>query len=181
MKKRSLASIAAVAASGAMALSGMGVLPVMAEEETTEAADEDKYRIADGDVTLSIYCDFQNAARAYYNDLGDNPVVKKIEEQTGLNFTFIHAPAGDDGSYFQQLLASGDIPDLMFTNEFQNSYPGGVEGAIQDGILMDITDLVEQYGVNFKALCDAEDDPDIEKKIRGDEGDIIKYGTIFLP
>ncbi len=181
MKKRSLASIAAVAASSAMALSGMGVLPVMAEEETTEAADEDKYRIADGDVTLSIYCNFQNAARAYYNDLGDNPVVKKIEEQTGLNFTFIHAPAGDDGSYFQQLLASGDIPDLMFTSEFQNSYPGGVEGAIQDGILMDITDLVEQYGVNFKALCDAEDDPDIEKKIRGDEGDIIKYGTIFLP
>lgn len=180
-RNNSFAAITAIAAAACMAFTGIGSIPAFAEEETTEAADEDKYRIADGDITLTIFCDFQNAARAYYNDLGDNPVVQKMEEQTGLNFKFIHAPAGDDGSFFQQLLASGDIPDMMFTDQFTSSYPGGVEGAIQDGILLDTTDLVEQYGVNFKALCDAENDPDIEKKIRGDEGDIIKFGTIFLP
>ena len=145
------------------------------------AVHDESRRIADGDVTLTIFCDFQNGARAYYTDLGDNPVVQWIEEDTGLNLEFIHAPAGDDGSYFQQLLASGDLPDLMFTNLFQSNYPGGVEGAIADGLLYNVTELVETEAVNFKALCDESGDPDIEKKIRGDEGNIIKFGTIWLP
>ena len=118
-----------------------------AEESAGAAAEtavhDESRRIADGDVTLTIFCDFQNGARAYYTDLGDNPVVQWIEEDTGLNLEFIHAPAGDDGSYFQQLLASGDLPDLMFTNLFQSNYPGGVEGAIADGLLYNVTELVE--------------------------------------
>lgn len=154
---------------------------VMSAAPAVMAESDDSTKIADGDVTLTIFCDFQSGARAYYTDLGDNPVVKKIEEDTGLNLKFIHAPAGDDGSYFQQLLASGDLPDLMFTNLFQTNYPGGVEGAIADGVLYNVTDLVEEYGVNFKRLCEESGDPDIEKKIRGDEGNIIKFGTIWLP
>ncbi|MBQ8637589.1 MAG: extracellular solute-binding protein [Lachnospiraceae bacterium] len=142
---------------------------------------EETSKLADGDVTLTIFCDFQSGARAYYTDLGDNPVVQKIEEETGINLEFIHAPAGDDGSYFQQLLASGELPDLMFTNLFQTNYPGGVEGAIEDGILYDVTELVEEHATNFWALCEQSEDPEIEKKIRGDQGKIIKFGSIFLP
>lgn len=141
---------------------------------------ENGKKIGDGE-TLTIFCDFQTAARAYYTDLGDNPVVKYMEKETGLNLEFIHAPAGDDGTYFQQMLASGELPDIMATALFTTTYPGGVEGAISDGVLYNVTDLVEQYGVNFKALCDEENDPEIEKKIRGDEGNIIKFGTKFNP
>lgn len=168
MKKQR--SIQAAILAGAMVLSSAPA--VMAE--STE-------KIGDGEITLTVFCDFQSSARAYYTDLGDNPVVQKIEKDTGINLEFIHAPAGDDGSYFQQLLASGELPDLMFTNMFQNNYPGGVEGAIADGILYNVTDLVEEYAVNFKTLCEESGDPDIEKKIRGDEGNIIKFGTIWLP
>ncbi|MFR9234263.1 MAG: extracellular solute-binding protein [Eisenbergiella massiliensis] len=150
-------------------------------EAGTEAAGTGSTKIADGDVTLTIFCDFQTAARAYYSDLGENPVVQKISEDTGLKFEFIHAPVGDDGSYFQQLLASGDLPDLMYTNLFQTTYPGGVEGAISDGVLYNVTDLVEQYAVNFKNLCEESGDPDVQKKIRGDEGNIVKFGTTWLP
>ena len=113
--------------------------------------------------------------------MGENPVVQKISEDTGLKFEFIHAPVGDDGSYFQQLLASGDLPDLMYANLFQTTYPGGVEGAISDGVLYNVTDLVEQYAVNFKNLCEESGDPDVQKKIRGDEGNIVKFGTTWLP
>ena len=34
------------------------------------AVHDESRRIADGDVTLTIFCDFQNGARAYYTDLG---------------------------------------------------------------------------------------------------------------
>lgn len=137
--------------------------------------------IGDGSVTLTIFCDFQNAARSYYTDLGDNPVVQWIEKDTGLNLEFIHAPAGDTGDFFQNMLAGGDLPDLMFSSRFQTHYPGGVEGAIADGVLYDVTELVENNAPNFWALCEEEQDPDIQKKIRGDQGLIIKFGSTFLP
>lgn len=137
--------------------------------------------IGDGNVTLTIYCTFQDAARAHYKDLGDNPVVQKIEKMTGLNLEFIHAPAGDDGSFFQQLLASGEYPDLFATSEFETKYPGGVEGAVKDGIIMNVDDLIEQHATNFNRWVAESDDPLIQNKIRSDSGSIIKFGTIWLP
>lgn len=148
------------------------------EGEEAAASTED-HKIGDG-VTLTIFCDFQNAARSQYADLGDNPVVKWIEEDTGLNLKFIHAPAGDDGSYFQQLLASGDLPDLMYTDLIHNTYPGGVEGAIEDGLLYNATELIESSAPHFMQLCDNLNDPQIERRIRGDAGNIIKFGSRFL-
>ena len=163
------------------ALALTAAMTVSAAPAVMAETTDDSKKIADGDVTLTIFCDFPSSARSYYTDMGDNPVVQKMEEETGLNFKFIHAPAGDDGSFFQQLLASGDLPDLMFTNLFQTNYPGGVEGAIQDGVLYNVTDLVEEYAANFNKFCEESGDPDVQKKIRGDEGDIIKFGTVWLP
>lgn len=145
------------------------------------SSEEGSAKIADGDVTLTIYCAFQDAARAHYKDLGDNPVVQKIEELSGVNLEFIHAPAGDDGSFFQQLLASGEYPDLFATSEFQTKYPGGVEGAVKDGIIMNVDDLIEQYATNFNRWVAESDDPLIQNKIRSDSGSIVKFGTIWLP
>ena len=170
MKKRNSALLLAAA----MTL-GSGIVPVL--------ADETDGKIADGDVTLTIYCSFQDSARSHYKDLGDNPVVQKIEEMTGLNLEFIHAPAGDDGSFFQQLIASGELPDLFATSQFQTKYPGGVEGAMNDGVLMNVDDLIEEYAVNFNRWVEErkETDPMIENKIRSDDGTIVKFGTIWLP
>lgn len=170
MKKRNSALLLAAA----MTL-GSGIVPVL--------ADETDGKIADGDVTLTIYCSFQDNARSHYKDLGDNPVVQKIEEMTGLNLEFVHAPAGDDGSFFQQLIASGELPDLFATSQFQTKYPGGVEGAMNDGVLMNVDDLIEEYAVNFNRWVEErkETDPMIENKIRSDDGTIVKFGTIWLP
>lgn len=150
-----------------------------AEEQQGEG--EESYKIGDGNLSLTIYCGFQNAARAHYKDLGDNPVVQKIEEMTGVDLKFIHAPAGDDGSFFQQLLASGEYPDLFATNEFQLKYPGGVEGAVEDGIIMNVDELIEKYATNFNRWVSESDDPLIQNKIRSDNGSIVKLGTIWLP
>ncbi len=170
MKKRNSALLLAAA----MTL-GSGIVPVL--------ADETDGKIADGDVTLTIYCSFPDNARSHYKDMGDNPVVQKIEEMTGLNLEFVHAPAGDDGSFFQQLIASGELPDLFATSQFQTKYPGGVEGAMNDGVLMNVDDLIEEYAVNFNRWVEErkETDPMIENKIRSDNGTIVKFGTIWLP
>lgn len=162
-------------------VSGCGEKTTEHTSGNKEVAVDSSKKIADGNVTLTVFCDLQTAARAYYTDLSENPVVQYMEKETGINLEFIHAPAGDDGTYFQNMLASGDLPDIMATSLFSTTYPGGVEGAIEDNVLCDVTDLIEQYAVNFKALCDSTGDAEIDKKIRGDSGSIIKFGTKFNP
>mgnify|MGYP000026890542 CR=1 FL=1 len=150
-------------------------------EGSSEATEKTGNKLADGDVTLTIFCNLQDGARAYHTDLSDNPVVQWIEKDTGLNLEFVHAPSGDDGSFFQQMLASGEIPDIMVTNLIHNNYPGGVEGAIEDGLLYDVTELVEEYAENFWDMCELKVGDDYQKKIRGDGGKIIKFGTSMMP
>jgi len=158
------------------------VVDTNSEEKNDSTAEnsENSKKLADGE-TLTIFCDLQAGARAYYTDLGDNPVVQYMEKETGINLEFVHAPAGDDGSFFQQMLAGGDLPDIMATSLFETKYPGGVEGAIDDGLLYDVTELVEEHAKNYYALLEAENDPDVDKRIRGDKGYIIKFGTKFNP
>lgn len=153
--------------------------------ENTEPQ-ENTLPISDGSLTLKIYCPIDDNARQHMTDLSQHSVVKEIMEQTGINLEFIHPPAGDDGTYFNTTIASGEYPDLFYCSNF-NNYPGGPEGAMSDKILMNIDDLIYQYAPNFLAMVDnereavAEMGGNIDTWIRGDGGAITKFGTMFLP
>ena len=58
-------------------------------EGSSEATEKTGNKLADGDVTLTIFCNLQDGARAYHTDLSDNPVVQWIEKDTGLNLEFV--------------------------------------------------------------------------------------------
>lgn len=134
--------------------------------------------IANGDITLSIYVSMPNEARQQYTTLADHPVVKEIAAETGLNFEFIHPPEGDDGTFFNTTLASGQYPDI-FSASFVN-YPGGPEGAMDDGVLINMDELIDQYAPNFWDIVRSRGEK-FNQEIRGDGGAIIKFGTIWLP
>ena len=110
---------------------------------------EDALPISQDGLELKIYVKMVGEAATIMDSYEDHPIVKEMERQTGLNLTFIHPPAGDEATYFSTLLASGDYPDIYITDMFEKSYPGGAEGAIKDGILMDINALVQEHASNF--------------------------------
>lgn len=192
IRKKLVKTVTAGLLSTVMVLSMVGCGETEKENSTGNGADKQKEagesakegdgkKIADGDVTLTIFCGMPSAARAYYKDLNDHPVVQKISEETGLKFEFVHPPQNDDGSFFQQLLASGELPDLFHTSMFQTNYPGGIEGAIEDRVLKNVDEEIGQFATNFNTWIAESDDPDIQKKIRSDAGTIIKFGSIWLP
>lgn len=155
--------------------------------ETPEGPVENTLPICeDGSITLKIYCPIDENARQHMTDLSEHSVVKQIMEETGLNLEFIHPPAGDDGTYFNTTIASGEYPDLFYCQDF-NNYPGGPEGAMEDKILLNIDDLIYQYAPNFLAMVEGERESvaemggDVDAWIRGDGGAIIKFGTMWLP
>lgn len=136
----------------------------------------DALPIADGDVTLTIYSNIAPGASQIYTDLSEHPVIKRMEEETGLKFKFIHAPAGDDGTFFSTLVASGEWPDLWHAKFTR--YPGGAEAAMEDGVLLNMNELIEAYSPNFNAIVKSYG---VEKEFVSDAGVVVNYGATMLP
>lgn len=157
-------------------LMALGCMTAFAEEWPSPEPNE--MPIANGDITLSIYVGMPNEARQQYIDLNDHPVVQQISEITGLKFEFTHPPQGDDGTFFNTMIASGQYPDLISAS-FVN-YPGGPEAAMDDGVLINMDELINQYAPNFWDIVKSYGES-YNQEIRGDGGAIIKFGTIWLP
>lgn len=102
-----------------------------------------------GSVQLKFYMGMESGSEQKMATYDEHPAILTLEERTGLDITFIHPPAGDDGTYFNTLVASMQYPDVWITTGFGDYYPGGVEGAIDDGILANTNELIDQYGYYY--------------------------------
>ena len=146
--------------------------------ETTEVLADGNPTITTEDVTLEIYCGFAGGARQAYESMADMDLVKQMEAETGITLKFVHPPESDDGTFFTTMIASGKYPDIIW-NTFA-SYPGGPTAAMDDGVIIDATPLIEKYAVNFNAILDSYD-PVERTNCLSDDGRYIKFGTVFSP
>ncbi len=134
-------------------------------EEQTTATSEFTYPM-DTDVTLTYWCELNNNVSANFASLGDTPFGQQWQEETGVTIEFQHPPANQGSEQFSLLLADGDLPDMM---EYAwMSFSGGPEKAIQDGVIYELTDIINAYCPNLKAYL--EENPDIDKMVKTDEG-----------
>lgn len=98
----------------------------------------------------------------------DDPYVKRMEEMSGYDINYEFLAAYPD--YSPQLtvrFASGDLPDLIWTTGIENPAHAG---AVDQGALLDLTDLIEQYGPNIKQKVPEE---------LWSDGSISKNGKIY--
>ena len=114
-------------------------------------------KVTEEPVTLSVWVDISgnNAVGNIIESMNDMDLVKAMEEKTGVHLEFTCAPIGEAESSFSLMIASGKYPDIIMG--FDNYYKLGGEAAIEDGILLDLKDLVEKYAPNYKAVCAASD------------------------
>ena len=81
----------------------------------------------------------------------DNPVAKAITEATGvtLDVTYPVASQGDAKEDVALMIANDEYPDLVYAK-------GSASDLYEAGALIDMTDLIEQYGPNIKKMYGAE-------------------------
>lgn len=186
-------SVLCILSSVTMALSGCGGKEAQSgtggTDNTNASADggsgearewhveENTLPIADGDIELSIYCGMPSSMAQVYTSMAETDIVKKIMEETGIKVTFVHPPEGDDGTFFTTMIASGDYPDIIFDGF--GAYPGGPTAAMDDGIIMDITDLVQSKAYYYYHIMDNMDPEVRDKRIWSDDGRILCFGTTF--
>lgn len=97
--------------------------------------------------TISIWMYINSATSKYYQNLVENPTVKQMIKDTGINVEFIHPPTGQTKENFNLLVVSDSLPDLLVNaNQY---YAGGDVAAVADGVFADLTELVPEYAPDY--------------------------------
>lgn len=120
--------------------------------DSADAEASDSYSTEDADSTDPITFTFYNADGS--EDNWDDPVAQAITEATGITLETDY-PASSDDEKIALMIADGSYPDLIYAK-------GDAQSLIDAGALIDMTDLIEEYGPNIK-------------KLYGDEFDKLKY------
>lgn len=108
-------------------------------------------KVTDEPVTISIWIDFAPTDISnMIDDFQNLDLLKTLEEKTGVDIELICAPVGEGATNFSLLLASGKMPDVILS--FDGFYAKGGDAAIEEGIIIDLRELVEQHAPNFQAV-----------------------------
>ncbi len=102
---------------------------------------QESYPIADG-TKLSYW--FPTAGSlGTLADYNDSEFFQWYEEKTGLKIDFIVPAAGTEKESFNLLFTSGDLPDIIYTLPGQYTYVNGMDAAIEDGFIADLTQYLD--------------------------------------
>ena len=160
------------------------------EKKDDEKKDEseDSTLITDTPVTLTYWGALNSNASANYASLNETPLAQELERLTGVTIEYQHPPEGQADEQFNLMVGSGELPDILERGWFD--YPGGQGKAIEDGVLIELNDLIDEHAPNFKKLLESDELIDKMSKtddgkyamfpfIRGNELNMVFYGPIM--
>ena len=142
--------------------------------EETEAVEEASYFPLEETAELSMWGTLPNDLTAYMETFNDTVVWQKIEELTNVHIDMTLALASTSTDAFNIMVSSGEYPDLI--QGMAARYPGGLTRAYDDGIIVELTDLINDYMPDYKALV--ESDERYVKDTKSDDGET--FGIYIL-
>lgn len=104
----------------------------------TEVTEGPEAAMSTDPITLKFY------SADSVGDEWSDPVAQKITELTGVTIETDY-PVGGDTERIALMIASQDYPDIIFAK-------GDTNQLVDAGALIDLTDLIDQYGSNIKKL-----------------------------
>lgn len=148
------------------------------KEDLPQASDEIA-KIGDGTVEFEFWTAMHPITSKHYKSLNEHPGAALLEEKTGVKVHYVSPTAGEEKKNLNLMLNDpSSLPDMFGIADFDSIYPGGTSGAIQDGILVDITEMVENYAPNFMKMINA--DEGLKKAVYNDDGVLTGFGTIIV-
>lgn len=121
--------------------------------------------------TLTFWFSGDTIWQQQYENFGDTPLGKALNEKTGVKIEYIHPTQGQSEEQFQILLASDELPDIV--NNFWHTFPGGPDAAIEQEYIYKLNDIVEEYCPALTALL--KDHPDWEKEVKSDSSALYAF------
>ena len=110
----------------------------------------------------------------YLDDINDMSSIQELEKRTNVHINWNIVSSNEASEKFGLMLASGSIPDMVRMNNV--TYPGGLEKSVDDGLFLDVTDLVDQYMPAYKGWLNS--DPTLAKGTKTDSGRLVGIYTL---
>ena len=125
------------------------------------------------DVTLTYFFPLRSALGGLVENYGETPHAQEFQKRTGVKMEYIHASIGQEAEMLSLLIASNELPDIMQGNWI--NHKGGVDSAIEDGIIIDIGNYKEHAPGYFGKLAA---DGELDKAAKTDSGYYYGFSNI---
>lgn len=109
----------------------------------------------EGTASLSWWIPMNGNLVTVLGTYDEHPVYQKLMENTGVQLNFTHPAVSQEREEFGLMLVSGELPDIIQT--FPGYYVGDVQAGYDDGVILDLTDLVKEYAPDYYALISADE------------------------
>ena len=124
--------------------------------------------ISEDGASLSIFVTLDGKASVSLSSLEENLTMQYYEKLSGVDVEWQHPSSANTlGEAVNLLLASGELPDLIFNITYGSE---NLDTLIENDMILDLTDLIPQYAPNLNALL--EEHPEIRSQITTYDGHI---------
>lgn len=165
---------------------GCGTTPNVSEDPSTPKVDvpvaeagEVSLPLVDELTTLTIWGKPNTAFfNLIGNDYNESEFFKELEKRTNVHIEWIVPAAGSERDQLNLLIASGELPDIIYQTPDANvQYSTGLDAAVDDGYFLDLTDLLPLYAPNYLAAVEA-GGPKVQKGVMTDKGRYVIMPSI---
>jgi putative aldouronate transport system substrate-binding protein len=109
-------------------------------------------------------------------DLGDGYAFQELERRTNIHIKWTNPSLASGAEQFNLMLMSGDYPDAVQVGGM-GSWVGGLDANVDDGFILDITELLPEYAPNYSALRTK--DPAVRRDTTTDKGRVVSLRPIY--
>lgn len=126
------------------------------------------------DVTLTYWIAFETAMLKYIedSDLNNHPIFKNMKDLTGVHIELIMNDRNTFQEKFNLMIASGNWADFWAAE----NYTAGVSNAYEEGLILDLTDLIAEYAPNYTTIINS--DSDIKSGVTTEDGLLLNFYNI---
>lgn len=128
----------------------------------------------EGDYSFSIWTPFQTRLENVITGYGDWVSFQLAEEKTGVHIDWINIPQNQAFEQFSLMVASDDYADMC--RGFSGFYTNGVAEAYEQGIILDLTDLIAENMPCYNAALDR--NQQYRKDLSTDDGMMLYVNTV---
>lgn len=114
--------------------------------------------------TITVWKSYENTYTN--NDIYHHSIIGWMEEKTNVHAEFETCGTADAATKFNLMLTSGDLCDIItYFNSYYTSTP---THAVEDGLIYDMTDVIEEWMPNYHALLESSEEA--RRECKTDDG-----------
>lgn len=130
----------------------------------------------DGDKTLTMWCEFPGfLAMVGIDSYVGSSVWEEAERVTGVHIEFTEVSMMTAAELFSLMCAANDMKDILGG---ASSYYGSTAAAVEDEILIDLSEYAEQYMGNYLTILNDPQYASAREKAYNSEGQLVEISSI---